>query len=48
VSRCADEGFLKPHPDMLVTLMEQAGVEPEETLMIGDTTPTSSSRETPV
>ena len=38
VSRCADEGFSKPHPDMLLTLMDQAGVEPETTLMIGDTT----------
>jgi phosphoglycolate phosphatase len=38
VSRCADEGFPKPHPDMLLTLMEQAAVEPGDTLMIGDTT----------
>ncbi len=38
VSRCADEGFPKPHPDMLLTLMEQASVAPEATLMIGDTT----------
>jgi phosphoglycolate phosphatase len=38
VSRCADEGFPKPHPDMLLALMEQAGVVPEQTLMIGDTT----------
>jgi phosphoglycolate phosphatase len=37
-SRCADEGFPKPHPDMLLTLMERCGVEPIETLMIGDTT----------
>jgi len=38
VLRCADEGFPKPHPDMLLALMQQAGVEAEETLMIGDTT----------
>lgn len=38
VTRCADEGLPKPHPDMLVHLMESAGVEPCETLMIGDTT----------
>ena len=38
VSRCADEGFPKPHPDMLLALMDQAAVAPEETLMIGDTT----------
>ena len=38
VTRCADEGFPKPHPDMLYALMEQAAVAPEQTLMIGDTT----------
>jgi phosphoglycolate phosphatase len=37
-SRCADEGFPKPHPDMLLTLMDRCGVSPVETLMIGDTT----------
>jgi phosphoglycolate phosphatase len=37
-SRCADESFPKPHPDMLLALMEQLGVERSETLMIGDTT----------
>jgi phosphoglycolate phosphatase len=37
-SRCADEGFPKPHPDMLLTLMERCGTEPAQTLMIGDTT----------
>jgi phosphoglycolate phosphatase len=37
-SRCADEGFPKPHPDMLETLMETLGVGRERTLMIGDTT----------
>jgi phosphoglycolate phosphatase len=37
-SRCADEGFPKPHPDMLLALMDRCGVEPVETLMIGDTT----------
>ena len=36
-SRCADEGFPKPHPDMLLTLMERCGVDPSQTLMIGDT-----------
>jgi phosphoglycolate phosphatase len=38
VSRCADEGFPKPHPEMLQVLMEQLNVAPERTLMIGDTT----------
>lgn len=36
-SRCADEGFPKPHPEMLLALMDKLGVEPEQTLMIGDT-----------
>jgi phosphoglycolate phosphatase len=37
-TRCADEGFSKPNPDMLLALMGRLGVEPAETLMIGDTT----------
>ncbi len=37
-SRCADETFSKPHPAMLLELMEQFGVEADRTLMIGDTT----------
>jgi phosphoglycolate phosphatase len=37
-SRCADEGFPKPHPDMLLTLMDRFGVTGSETVMIGDTT----------
>ena len=37
-TRCADEGFPKPHPDMLLHLMDRLGVASEETLMIGDTT----------
>ena len=37
-TRCADEGFPKPHPDMLLTLMDRLAVAPHETLMIGDTT----------
>jgi phosphoglycolate phosphatase len=37
-TRCADEGFPKPHPDMLLRLMEEVGAGPGETLMIGDTT----------
>jgi phosphoglycolate phosphatase len=37
-SRCADEGSPKPHPDMLLALMDRLGAEPAETLMIGDTT----------
>ena len=37
-SRCADETFSKPHPAMLLELMEQFGVGAGRTLMIGDTT----------
>lgn len=37
-SRCADECHSKPHPQMLQELMEEFGVAPEATLMIGDTT----------
>jgi len=36
-SRCADEGFPKPHPDMLLALMDRVGANASETLMIGDT-----------
>jgi len=36
-TRCGDEGFPKPHPDMLNRLMEITGVEAARTLMIGDT-----------
>jgi phosphoglycolate phosphatase len=37
-SRCADECHSKPHPQMLDELMDEFGVGPEVTLMIGDTT----------
>ncbi len=37
-SRCADECFSKPHPQMLEELMQEFAVAPERTLMIGDTT----------
>lgn len=36
-SRCADEGFSKPHPGMIRELMDCCGATPERTLMIGDT-----------
>ena len=35
-SRCADETFSKPHPQMLLEIMQTLDVEPERTLMIGD------------
>ena len=37
-TRTADETASKPHPLMLQELMREFGVEPERTLMIGDTT----------
>ena len=37
-SRTADETAGKPNPRMLTELMREFGVEPERTLMIGDTT----------
>jgi phosphoglycolate phosphatase len=37
-TRCGDEGFPKPNPDMLNHIMDDLGVIPERTLMIGDTT----------
>jgi phosphoglycolate phosphatase len=37
-TRCADECHSKPHPQMLEELMDEFGVAPEATLMIGDTT----------
>jgi phosphoglycolate phosphatase len=37
-TRCADEGFAKPHPGMLLKLLELTGVEPPRALMVGDTT----------
>ena len=37
-SRTADETFGKPHPRMLLELMDELDVAPERTLMIGDTT----------
>jgi len=37
-TRCADEGFPKPHPAMLLHLMDRLAVTPSETLMVGDTT----------
>lgn len=37
-TRCADECFSKPHPQMLEELMAELSVVPERTLMVGDTT----------
>lgn len=37
-TRCADECFSKPHPQMLIELMDELGVPAGRTLMVGDTT----------
>jgi len=36
-TRCADETCSKPHPEMLLQLMDELGVTGAETLMVGDT-----------
>lgn len=36
VTRCADETRSKPHPQMLIEVMDAVGTGPDETLMIGD------------
>ena len=36
-SRCADEAPAKPHPGMLLELLEELGVAPAAALMVGDT-----------
>ena len=36
-TRCSDEARSKPHPQMLMDIMEKLGVLPGETLMVGDT-----------
>jgi phosphoglycolate phosphatase len=37
-TRTADQTASKPHPRMLLELMDEFGVAPERTLMVGDTT----------
>jgi len=36
-TRCADESFSKPHPQMLEEIMDSLGVENKDCLMVGDT-----------
>lgn len=36
-TRCADEAFSKPHPQMLTDIMTDLDTGPHETLMVGDT-----------
>lgn len=36
-SRCADEAFSKPHPQMLLDILDETGVTAAQALMVGDT-----------
>lgn len=36
-TRCADETFSKPHPAMLLEILDELCLEPHEILMVGDT-----------
>ncbi len=36
-TRCADETHSKPHPQMILDIIDYYGVNPEETIMVGDT-----------
>lgn len=38
VTRCADESRSKPHPQMLLDVMDVVGADPSATVMVGDTT----------
>ena len=35
-SRCADEAQSKPHPEMIISLLHELGIQPERALMVGD------------
>jgi phosphoglycolate phosphatase len=37
ITRCADESHSKPHPQMLLDIIDYYGVEANETIMVGDT-----------
>ena len=37
-TRCADESYSKPHPAMLLEIVDELGVSAAATLMVGDTT----------
>jgi phosphoglycolate phosphatase len=37
-TRCADEAYSKPHPKMLLDILEFCGCEADQALMVGDTT----------
>lgn len=37
-TRTADQTFSKPHPAMLLEIMDELGIAPDRVLMVGDTT----------
>lgn len=37
VTRCADESFSKPHPAMLLEILDELSLRPDQVLMVGDT-----------
>ena len=37
-TRCADECFSKPHPQMINEILNETGMRPEQAIMVGDTT----------
>jgi len=37
ITRCADESHSKPHPQMLLDIIEYYGIEANEAIMVGDT-----------
>lgn len=37
VTRCADETFGKPHPEMLLQIMDELVAQPQDVVMVGDT-----------
>jgi phosphoglycolate phosphatase len=37
-TRTADEAFSKPHPQMLLDILDELGVPPRQAVMVGDTT----------
>lgn len=36
-TRCADEAYSKPHPQMLLDILERTGVDAADTVVVGDT-----------
>lgn len=36
-TRCADETFSKPHPQMLLDILEHTGLQADQAVMVGDT-----------